>query len=301
MGWYILPPATGSGSGATGISDVTGTQPIVVTSPSSTTRNVALNRGIPGTFTSFPAGVMASFARRRIAFTAADNSASGALQNFAQATTATGAATGFTSVNTTFYTSAARIAYLTAASLNVRSGISWSNNPVFRGNVALTGGFILEMIFAFRAVNSTSRFFCGLTPTSTLPTLAADPSALTDVVGIAFDSADSNFQVMHNDSAGACTKVDLGANFPKPAGAALDRDVYYMMLFCAPNVGGTAQNVLYYLLRLDDTTKVTSGTLSTDLPTASTLEYQSIALGTGPSAAVAVELTFMREQCETTL
>jgi len=172
---------------------------------------------------------------------------------------------------------------------------------VFRGNVALSGGFILETVFGFDTITSSSRFLSGFTTSSTLPTLAADPSALTDAVFIGLDSADSNLQVMHNDSAGTCTKVDLGANFPRPSGAALQRDVYYMMLYCAANVAGTAQDVLYYILRLDDVSKVASGTLSTNLPTASTALYQSVAWGTGPSSSVAVIGSFFRHQCETTL
>lgn len=292
-------PAPSSG-GSSGISDVTGTEPIVVTSPTATTRNVAVNDGPPGSFTTFPSGVLGSIARRRIGWSVAQNQATG-LVSFAQTGNTTGTASSPLITNTDFFTSATRVLLLSTTALNVRSGVAWTGNEVFRGNVADTGGFILEVCFSFVALNSSSRFLCGLTTSSTLPTLAADPSALTDAVFLGFDGADTNFQMMHNDSAGSCAKVDLGATFPKPAGSALSRDVYYLMLYCAANSGGTAQDVEYYLVRLDDPAVVTTGTLSTDLPTASTLLYPSIALGTGGSVTTATQLAFHRMQCETTL
>lgn len=292
------PDSEGGGGGGGGISDVTGTEPIVVTSPSSTTRNVAINPGIPGTFSVFPAGTIASLGRRRVGWTSVSH---GTQQSFAQVQNNTGTVTFPTITATSLFSSASHAIYTSTASVDVRVGVAWTQNEIFRGNVDMTGGVILELNFGFITGTSTSRFFCGLTPTSTLPTLATDPSNLTDCVGIAFDSADTNFQVMHNDSAGTCTKVDLGANFPKPTGAALSRDVYYMMIYCPPNSGGTAGNFQYYLLRRDDLTKVTSGTITTNQPTASTLLYQSWAYGTGPSSAVAVAAAFMRMQSETTL
>lgn len=299
MIWRLFPQVLGGGGGGgSGISDVTGDDPIIVTSPSATTRNVALNPAIPGTFTSFPAGVMASIGRRRIGWAFGDTV--GNLIEHGQVGTSTGSLTAPGVANTDFFASAARLYRQSTGAINARAGYAFANNQVFRGNVALTGGFIFENIFGFVAGTSTSRFFSGLGQSGGC-TLASDPSAEVDAVFIGFDSADSNFQVMHNDNAGSCTKVDLGANFPKPTGAALARDVYYMMLYCAPNVGGTAQNVKYYLLRLDDPTKVTSGELTTNLPTASVALFQSVHYGTGPSSAVAVQMAWMRMQTETTL
>jgi hypothetical protein len=298
---FVPSSSSGGGGGVVGITDVTGTEPIVVTSPSSDTRNVAINDGIPGEYTSFPGGVMANYARRRIGYTCAP-ATGGGVASYGQATVLTGSQTHPGQVATSFYTCAGKNRYTSTAAINVRTGLCFTQNEVFRGNVANTGGFIFEGVFGFETITATSRFFFGLQSSGTLVTLATDPSNLTDVVGIGFDSADANLQWMHNDAAGTCTKVDLGATFPKPSGAALSRDVYQLIMVCAPNVGGTSQSVAVFLMRRDDETVVPdTRTLSTDLPTATVALSGHIAFGTGPSSAVAVVGSFMRMQTETVL
>ncbi len=94
---------------------------------------------------------------------------------------------------------------------------------------------------------------------------------------------------MHNDAAGACTKINLGANFPANNPAA----VYEAIFFNAPN--GDACG--YRVKRLD-TEQTVAGVITTDLPAKSTtLTWHAYANNGGTAAAVV--LNFMRMFLET--
>jgi hypothetical protein len=290
----IPVPEGGGGSGG-GISDVTADYPLLATSPSATTRNIELTAFPPTDYERFPSGVMSNFARRRIAMTV--SGATGGPTSYAQTSSVTsGSATNPGLTNTTYFTSAARYHITSTVAVDVRAGLALTGNEVFRGNIADTGGFIFECVFGVTAINTTSRFFCGLSAAAV--TLAADPSSLTDVLGLGFDSADANFQWIHNDSSGSATKVDLGSTFPRPSGAALSRDIYQVIIACHPNDSSVS---VFVSRRDDETITPDSRSLATHLPTASTALLQNVALGTGPSTSTAVTLAFMREMCETTL
>ena len=80
-----------------------------------------------------------------------------------------------------------------------------------------------------------------------------------------WDAADTNIQIMSNDAAGTCTKVDLGASFAVPT---LDRTALYELALYAPK--GTTQSVAWLVTDLVSGA-VASGTITTDLPAATTL------------------------------
>lgn len=133
-----------------------------------------------------------------------------------------------------------------------------SAGMAFVGNAAGRGGFDFHGGFGFvEDVSTSPRFFHGLAPPATWAG-NADPSSQLDIVGIGLDGGDTNLQIMHNDGAGAATKVSLGADFPWTIGTA-----YELTLECGPN----AASISYFVQRLDDRTKTASGTLSTNLPT----------------------------------
>lgn len=105
---------------------------------------------------------------------------------------------------------------------------------------------------------STSRFFMGVR--SSLATFSdVEPSTLTNIIGLAFDAADTNMQIMHNDGSGTATKIDLGASFPVPTAA--NTDYYELQLECT--AGG---NVNYTAKKLSATTATATGTISTNMP-----------------------------------
>ncbi|MEB3211096.1 MAG: hypothetical protein VKL39_07060, partial [Leptolyngbyaceae bacterium] len=57
-------------------------------------------------------------------------------------------------------------------------------------------------------------------------------ASLTDAVGFGFtQGTDTNWQVIHNDAAGAPTKLDMGASFPVSS----TTNVYTFFVACPPN------------------------------------------------------------------
>jgi hypothetical protein len=121
---------------------------------------------------------------------------------------------------------------------------------------------------------------------------SSDPSSSTNCVLFAFDAADTNLQVMHNDGAGGCTKIDLGANFPRPT---VESTLYKARLWSAP--GGTS--IKWRIQRLDDPTKVASGTISTELLAADAELYAHFYVNNGPTTSVAAAIDFVQFYCET--
>jgi hypothetical protein len=106
---------------------------------------------------------------------------------------------------------------------------------------------------------ATHRFFMGLRD-SAAPTDATPPGNFTSMVGIGYDSADTQVQFMHNDASGVATKIPLGASFPKPTVASAD--AYRLRLSSPP---GPTQSVNYEVLNLANGA-VATGTVTTDLP-----------------------------------
>ena len=101
-----------------------------------------------------------------------------------------------------------------------------------------------------------------------------NPSTLTDMIGIGYDSADANVQMMHNDGSGVATKIDLGAAFPRPV--ANFTEWYDLTLFSPP---GTTQLVGYRVIN-KKTGAVAEGVVTTNLPATGTF--------IGPHAYVSV-------------
>jgi hypothetical protein len=110
---------------------------------------------------------------------------------------------------------------------------------------------------------SSHRFFIGLRDTFSSPT-DANPSTYTDIIGLGYDAADTQVQIMHNDGSGTATKVALGASFPKPSVASTN--VFDLTLECEPG----ASSVSYSVIDVSSGS-VAAGTISTNLPAASTL------------------------------
>ena len=145
----------------------------------------------------------------------------------------------------------------------------------FRGTVALVGvGAPAAGMGGFHAVGrwgpaigvatATHRSFTGMANATSVPT-DVEPSSLVNCVGMGWDAADANVQIMHNDGAGSCTKIDLGASFPVPT---VDRSALYEVALFSPR--GTAQSVDWMVT--DAISGATaSGTITTNLPSTSTL------------------------------
>lgn len=182
------------------------------------------------------------------------------------ALTATGTATASNVAATNRYTWQKRVEYLvTTAATTAVAGWSYTETMWGRGANAGDGGFFMVCRFGIATGTSVStrRCFVGLRNSVAAPT-DVNPSTQVNCIGVGYDAADAQLQIMHNDASGACTKIALGAFFPRPS---TDRtSCYELALYCAP--AGTT--VGYEVTDLV-TGAVANGTLSTDLPATTTL------------------------------
>ncbi len=180
--------------------------------------------------------------------------------------TATGVATLATVATTNRHTWQKRVDYLvtTAASTAV-AGWSYTETMWGRGATTGDGGFFMVCRFGIATGTSVStrRCFVGLRNSVAAPT-DVNPSTLVNCIGVGYDAADAQLQIMHNDASGTCTKIALGASFLRPS---TDRtSCYELALYCAP-AGTTVGYEVTDLI----TGEVATGTMSTDLPAATTL------------------------------
>lgn len=190
--------------------------------------------------------------------------------------TATGIATGVAHATTTRRTRMNQMEYLVTTPAT-SAVASWRNNVAkwtVGADTAGDGGFHLVWRWgpSIGVTNASHRGFCGMRSTAFTD---VNPSTLTNMVGMAWDSADTNIQFMHNDGSGTASKIDLGASFPKPS---VERqDVYEVILFAPP---GTVQTVSY-LIRDVLTGAEVSGTVTTDLPSTTTALYPGLGMSVG--------------------
>ena len=156
--------------------------------------------------------------------------------------------------------------------------------PFCIGPSANIGGFTVKhrVIVGQGADTPSHRFFAGLRNWFQ-NAVDEQPSSLTDIIGIGYDSADTQLQVIHNDASGAATKVPLGASFPKPT-IPLSR-VYDIELSATAGSGQVA-----YVVADVATGARATGTISTNLPAGTTMLtfYDYLSAG-GTSTAVSLE------------
>lgn len=194
-----------------------------------------------------------------------------------------------------------KVTYTTAATNNAAAGTRHAISEYWRGTAAGEGGFLYGARFGGRAnfedANNGTRAFVGMHGVNSVISGGTEPSNLTSTIGMAKDGTDNNWFIIHNDSSGACTKIDLGSNFPAETNYA---DIYDVWFYCE----GAGGNVEYYVERRDATTMVVShtasGTLSTDLPATSTrLSPQCwCCTGTGTPLAVGLDVYWQVIQLE---
>lgn len=218
------------------------------------------------------------------------NNGSSLLNGFGCSFTNTGgsSASGTLSGGGAFMVTLPRITFSTGSgSSGLTSGTNDSVTAYWLGDASGRGGFRVEALWGLVTTRLNMRFAVGM-GSANLNAGATDPSAAnTDCVFVGYDAGDGNLQVMHNDSAGTCTKVDLGASFAR-ADAMVIRSVFS----CSPN----ASAIDYTITRLDSAATAT-GTLSTNLPTNTAFMLQSFRFGTGTqtSQVVGAVMSFLGE------
>lgn len=156
-------------------------------------------------------------------------------------------------------TRASRSTRATTSAAGTEAGLRSSQQIAFRDV-----GFTYEFRGGIETLVADARLFIGLRGSSAFFG-NADPSAATNIIGFACDTADANIQLMHNDGAGVATKVDTG--IAKTAG-----DEIYVRIHCDP--GGDFEVLLKQFAGANLTSTPTAmypvsgtpATISADIP-----------------------------------
>lgn len=107
----------------------------------------------------------------------------------------------------------------------------------WRGNTAGQGGFLFIARIGFNTITATRRWIVALSDTTGSAFANADPSALTNVLGVGQDVADTQIQFMHNDGSGTCTKSSAGL------GDTGTTSVYQITMYCPSNASSVFMSV----------------------------------------------------------
>lgn len=148
----------------------------------------------------------------------------------------------------------------TTTAQNAVAGSHGGLGYYWRGSGAGLGGFRLRFIMNVESHpgGSTMKAFYGLRALVSIPSASFVPSNAVDCILFGWDAGDTTAQVMHNDNAGACTKIDTGLSFATGSIFMVDFD-------CAGNGAD-----ITYSVTMDGGGAAVTGTISTNLPTAAT-------------------------------
>jgi hypothetical protein len=154
---------------------------------------------------------------------------------------------------------------------------------VWRGNQARAGGWRFVVYFGTTSAVAQQRGFFGLSASAGIIG-NVNPSTLTDIFGVGYDSTETVLSLLHNDNAGGATKTPLGANFPVNG-----TDWFKLEIIAEPN----ASSIEYTLYNLTNDTTA-SGSVNTDLPVSTQFLNAQIWCNNGTTAsAVTLEFTTM--------
>lgn len=179
----------------------------------------------------------------------------------------------------------------TSAATNNVAGIYASAAQFYRGDAADRGGFYMAFRWGVATGQAgTTRAFCGVSSVTSAPT-DADPSGIANIVGMGWDSADSEIQIMHRTGTGTTQKYGLYSGiWPVPTA---DNSVFFLFeLYCPPNGSGISW-------RIEDpvTGAYDFGTFFTDIPADNTMLAPRIYQSVGGVNSV-IGMTFMNFYAE---
>lgn len=196
----------------------------------------------------------------------------------ATALTAVGTPTTATMASGSALAYANRIEYLvTAAATAAIASLRHAVSQLLHGYTTSYGGYKMTMYFgiATGTSNATRRAFFGVM-SSTAAQTDVNPSTLLNVIGVGYDSSDTNWQIITNNASGSATKSSTGMARPTS-----DRqDLYRLDL--------TVSRLSFYAMV--SLTNVTTGASSeqypTDIPAATTLMNLNCYVSAGGTSAV---------------
>lgn len=153
------------------------------------------------------------------------------------------------------------------------------------------GGFTLRWVFRVATFVSGHRWYVGLRG-ATAVIGAVNPSTLTDIVGVGFDIAATQWSSMHNDAVGGAVVTALGVSFNV-------NTAHLLVLTIAADRSGSE-----YRLILDNlTTAATTGVLSftTEIPAVAVLLSENVWANTGTDATTAATMDVAEIEAQTEL
>ncbi len=175
------------------------------------------------------------------------------------------------------------------ASANVGTELSLNNlsRSMMVGNNTYGGGAKCVWMFSCPTYRSNQRIGAYYAAT-TGGTMGADPSSNANIVGVCKDSADSTFQICHNDGSGTATKIGTSIT-PNT------NDIYRLTVFIPSN--STSMYVTLEAISKSSITTYNSGALTTNIPQAGTTLVPHLASGTaGVASAVTIGLIQIYEE-----
>lgn len=174
-----------------------------------------------------------------------------------------------TMASTSAYTQTQRFSVQTTATSGTAGSARMTDSLIFARGSNANSGFCLTMVTGPETIGNTNyRAFVGLLDIATAPAATVDPaSGLTNCVGIGKSGTDTNWKFYYNDAAGNASVVDLGANY---ANTTVKTKMVELTLWAAAG----DSSFKYMVRRLDDLTIApTTGSVSTDIPSAGTVLF----------------------------
>ncbi len=179
--------------------------------------------------------------------------------------------------STNLLTSTFRSTISTGATAGGLAYIRGNQSPVWRGNAADRGGFMVVHRFALSGTLLLGlRAFAGLVdvaanPANVDPTSTATPGG----IGLATAASTGNWRLVNNVTGTARTALDLGASFPIDNTSLLE-----LALWCAPNDTGISWQVTNL-----STGASAIGKITTNIPAATTFLAPSVWVTNNTNAA----------------
>lgn len=183
----------------------------------------------------------------------------------------------------------ARKRFQTSTTAGNQSGMRTAYTQWFRGSASGYGGFFFRTQFGGQINLNGGQKFMGLcASTGVLANTASAVSALVNMIGMGYDSADAssgNWFLMRNDGTGVATKVDLGAT---NAARANTTHGYDLIIFCPP---GAATEIFVRIVNLHNNAVVLDTSYTTDLPAVNTgLAFKAEVTNVAQAAADNIEV-----------
>jgi len=191
--------------------------------------------------------------------------------------TAVGTAATPTLATTNLSTSMRRWRMTSAATAGAAAEERSAGWVCWRGNADGLGGFTYVNRLSLVTLQATGMGFFGLIGSVAALSTTLTLSAVVNALGIGFErGTHANWQIVHNDGAGAPTLIDLGAGFP----VASTTNVLTLYIAAAPNDSAVGIRVVEEV-----SGAVAETTITTDMPAATQLLSPRNYLNNGSTAA----------------